>query len=90
MATSTIAFRVKPEIKRRADDLFSHLGMTTSTAMNVLLMYTLEHRGFPHGITIGEEEETPNETTLAAIRDLDSGRNLSRYESVDSMLKDVL
>ena len=90
MSSATIAFRVKPEIKRRADDLFSRLGMTTSTAMNILLMYTLEHRGFPHGITIGEEEETPNETTLAAIRDLDSGRNLSRYESVDSMLKDVL
>ena len=90
MATSTIAFRVKPEIKRRADDLFSRLGMTTSTGMNVLLMYTLEHRGFPHGITLGDEEETPNEKTLAAIRDLDTGRNLSRYESVDAMLKDVL
>ena len=90
MATSTIAFRVKPEIKRRADDLFSRLGMTTSTGMNILLMYTLEHRGFPHGITLGDEEETPNEKTLAAIRDLDTGRNLSRYESVDAMLKDVL
>ena len=90
MATSTIAFRVKPEIKRRADALFARLGMTTSTGMNVLLMYTLEHRGFPHGITVGEEEEMPNETTLAAIRDLDSGHNLSRYESVDAMLKDVL
>ena len=90
MATSTIAFRVKPEIKRRADRLFERLGMTTSTGMNILLMYTLEHRGFPHGITIGEKEETPNETTLAAMRDLDSGHNLSRYESVDAMLKDVL
>ena len=90
MATSTIAFRVKPEIKRRADALFSRLGMTTSTGMNILLMYTLEHRGFPYGITIGEEKETPNETTLAAMRDLDSGHNLSRYESVDAMLKDVL
>ena len=54
MASATIAFRVKPEIKRRADLLFSQLGMSTSTGMNVLLMYTLEHRGFPHGITLGE------------------------------------
>ena len=45
-ATSTISFRVKPEIKRRADALFARLGMSTSTAMNVLLMQTLEHRGF--------------------------------------------
>ena len=64
MASATIAFRVKPEIKHRADLLFSRLGMTTSTGMNILLMYTLEHRGFPHGITLGEtrtDEEEANE-----------------------------
>lgn len=88
--TATIAFRVKPEIKRRADSLFERLGMTTSTGMNILLMQTLEHRGFPYGIKLSDEEETPNATTLAAISDLDQNRNLSRYDSVDAMLKDVL
>ena len=90
MASATIAFRVKPEIKQRADRLFSRLGMTTSTGMNVLLMQTLEHRGFPFPITVRDDTEIPNETTLAAIDDLDSNRNLSRYASVDAMLKDVL
>ena len=90
MASATIAFRVKPEIKRRADLLFNRLGMTTSTGMNVLLMQTLEHRGFPFPITVDEDKEIPNETTLAAIDDLDSNRNLSRYGSVDAMLKAVL
>ena len=68
-ATATISFRVKPEIKRRADALFARLGLTTSAAMNVLLMQTLEHRGFaapvalPTGETRTDEEEadeTPN------------------------------
>lgn len=91
MSSATIAFRVKPEIKRRADSLFSRLGMTTSTGMNVLLMQTLEHRGFPFPITLPEEEDdVPNATTLSAIEDLDSNRNLSRYKSVDALLKDVL
>ena len=90
MASATIAFRVKPEIKRRADLLFNRLGMTTSTGMNVLLMQTLEHRGFPFPITLGDDKEIPNETTLAAIDDLDGNRNLSRYGSVDAMLKDIL
>ena len=99
MATSTIAFRVKPEIKRRADDLFSHLGMTTSTAMNVLLMYTLEHRGFPHGITLGEtrtdEEEAneyPNAETRAVLdRDM-AGLEPSYgpFNSTEEMLKAAL
>ena len=90
MASATIAFRVKPEIKRRADILFSRLGMTTSTGMNVLLMQTIAHRGFPFPITLEADDEMPNETTRAAIDDLDANRNLSRYASVDEMLKDVL
>ena len=90
MASATIAFRVKPEIKRRADLLFSRLGMTTSTGMSVLLMQTLEHRGFPFPITLESNDEVPNEVTRAAIDDLDTNRNLSRYASVDEMLKDVL
>ena len=89
MNSATIAFRVKPDIKRRADALFTRLGMTTSTGMNILLMQTIEHRGFPFQIIAGSEE-IPNETTLAAIDDLDNNRNLSRYDSVDAMLKDVL
>ena len=90
MASATIAFRVKPDIKRRADILFSRLGMTTSTGMNVLLMQTIAHRGFPFPITLEANDEMPNETTRAAIDDLDANRNLSRYASVDEMLKDVL
>ena len=90
MNSATIAFRVKPEIKKRADALFARLGMTTSTGMSILLMQTLEHRGFAAPVMLGPEEEIPNETTLSAIRDLDANRNLSRYDSVDAMLKDVL
>ena len=68
MASATIAFRVKPEIKKRADRLFSRLGMTTSTGMNILLMQTLEHRGFPFSIKLNEEEdETPNAETRAVL-----------------------
>lgn len=90
MNSATIAFRVKPEIKHRADALFARLGMTTSTGMNILLMQTLEHRGFAAPIMLGPDEEIPNEATLSAMRDIDTGRNLSRYDSVDAMFKDIL
>lgn len=36
------------------------------------------------------EGEVPNAETLRAIDDLDNNRKLSRYSSVDAMLKDVL
>ena len=103
--SATIAFRVKPEIKRRADELFERLGMTTSTGMNVLLMQTLEHRGFPYGIIVPngcesikvrtEEEEAneyPNAETRAVLdRDM-AGLEPSYgpFDSTEEMLKAAL
>ena len=93
MASATIAFRVKPEIKRRADLLFSRLGMTTSTGMNVLLMQTLEHRGFPFPIVLDEEEsETPNAETRAILdRDMAGTEpTYGPFNSTEEMLKAAL
>jgi len=83
--SATISFRVKPDVKRRADELFARLGMSTSTGMNVLLMQTLAHQGFAAPVVL----ETPNAATLAAFDDLESGRDLSRYDSVKALLDDV-
>ena len=100
-ATATIAFRVKPEIKRRADRLFSRLGMTTSTAMNILLMQTLEHRGFaapvalpPRETRTDEEEanETPN-AELAALLERDMAGlepSYGPFDSVEEMFADIM
>ena len=68
MNSATIAFRVKPEIKKRADKLFERLGMTTSTGMNILLMQTLEHRGFA----------APVELPRGTVQLEDDKANLSR------------
>ena len=65
--TATIAFRVSPDVKRRADDLFARLGMSTSTAMNVLLMQCLLHRGFPCSITLPADETRTDDETAAPL-----------------------
>ena len=96
-ATATISFRVKPEIKRRADALFARLGMSTSAAMNVLLMQTLEHRGFaapvvlpPDETRTDEEEanETPNAGTAAILQRVMDGTEptYGPFASVHEML----
>lgn len=98
--TATIAFRVKPEIKRRADRLFSRLGMTTSTAMNILLMQTLEHQGFAAPVALpsrertDEEEanETPNAETAALLERDMAGLEPSYgpFDSVEEMFADIM
>ena len=93
MNTATIAFRVKPEIKRRADRLFSRLGMTTSTAMNILLMQTLERRGFPFGITLREDDdETPNAETRTTLDRILAGTEPLHgpFDNVDDMFADIM
>ncbi len=91
--TATISFRVKPEIKRRADELFKRLGMTTSTGMNVLLMQTLDHRGFAAPVVIPpEEEEVPNAETQAILdRDMAGEEpTYGPFDSTEEMLKAAL
>ena len=93
MNSATIAFRVKPEIKRRADKLFSRLGISTSTGMNILLMQTIEHRGFPFPIQVPKEDEhMPNAETRAVLdRDM-AGLEPSHgpFNSVEEMFADLM
>ena len=74
MNSATIAFRVKPEIKRRADELFARLGMTTSTGMNILLMQTLEYRGFAAPIRVRDAAQPTEEEKRDLSRDIETSR----------------
>lgn len=74
MNSATIAFRVKPEIKKRADALFARLGMTTSAAMNILLMQTLEHRGFAAPIALPRGSVPSDKERANLSRDIDISR----------------
>lgn len=95
-ASATIAFRVAPEIKRRADRLFSRLGMTTSTGMNVLLMQTLEHHGFPFPIVLSpdtdEEDKVPNARVRATLDRVLAGTEpmSGPFHDVDEMFDSIL
>jgi addiction module RelB/DinJ family antitoxin len=103
--TATIAFRVKPEIKRRADSLFERLGMTTSTGMNILLMQTLDHRGFAAPVALprkrttvhertDEEEanEYPNAETRAVLDRVLAGTEpmYGPFDSTEEMFADIM
>ena len=92
MNSATIAFRVKPEIKHRADALFTRLGMSTSTGMNILLMQTLEHRGFPFPIQVPEKDEhMPNAETRAVLDRIIAGTEptYGPFDSTEEMFKAI-
>lgn len=83
----TIQIRVSNALKIAADELFSSLGLDTSTAVRIFLTMAIENGGIPFEIK-------RNQSSLReAMEDVLNKRNLSKpYKSaqaaVDAMLED--
>ena len=54
--TETVHTRVKPEIKEKADSIFSSIGLTTSQAISLFLTAVITRNGIPFEL-VGPEEE---------------------------------
>ena len=71
MQTINLSIRMDKELKEKAEDLFSELGMNMTTAMNVFVRQSVRQGKIPFEITLNK----PNEETLAAIREIEGMRN---------------
>jgi len=60
-------------IKDQAKEIFNQYGLSLSQAVNIFLTQSVLNRGIPFNIKI------PNEETLQAMRDVETGEN---YEDV--------
>jgi DNA-damage-inducible protein J len=84
--TTNINVRVDKEIKRKAEAIFSELGLNMSTAMNMFLRYSVRYGGIPFDLRL----DTPNEETRAAIDDVNNNRNMSKtFDSVEALMEDL-
>jgi DNA-damage-inducible protein J len=63
MSTVNVTFRVDDELKKQADDLFSDLGMSLSTAFNIFLRQSVREQQIPFTVS----RNVPNAVTLAAM-----------------------
>jgi DNA-damage-inducible protein J len=82
--TGMIRARVDPALKVEAEGVFDKLGLTASDAIRLFYKQVTMRKGLPFEVKI------PNAETRKALRDADAGKNLSEYDSVDAMFKDVL
>jgi len=84
--TNNLNIRVDDELKRKAEAIFSELGLNMSTAMNIFLRYSVRYGGIPFDLRI----EKPNEDTLSAIDDVNNNRNMSKsFDSISALMKDL-
>jgi DNA-damage-inducible protein J len=83
-ATTNLNIRTDKEIKDQAEQIFSELGLSMTTAINMFLRTTIREHGIPFALKL----DVPNETTAAAIEEgrriaLDSG--VKGYTNMDEL-----
>ena len=75
MATTNLNIRTDKDIKDQADAIFSELGLTMTTAVNMFLRAAVREHGIPFALKV----DVPNEITVAAIEE---GRRIASDSSV--------
>lgn len=90
MPKVSTTIRTDVEAKKKAQQIFSSLGMDMSTAINIYFYQVIRNNGLPFEVVA----DTPNEETLEAIREVqrmkaDPTMGKS-YTDVDTMMKELL
>ena len=84
MATTNLNVRIDADLKKQSEEIFHELGLTMSAALTIFLRRTIRSKGIPFDMRLN----IPNDETLAAIEDVNLGRNMSRqFHSVRELME---
>ena len=90
MATTNINVRVDAELKQSAEELFSDLGLTMSSAITMFLKNAVSYDGIPFEV----KRRVPNAETRSALAEYEEMKKnpdtYKRYTSFDELLDEVL
>ena len=79
---ASIHARIDPVLKHDAEEILHKLGLNTSQAINAFYAQIVHVRGIPF------ELKLPNEDTLAAMKELDSGK-VNTYASMKDLWDEI-
>lgn len=86
MAQTNVNIRMDETLKQQFDHLCGELGLTMTAAVNIFAKAMVRRQGIPFEISL----DVPNAETLAAIEDVNNGRNLSKtFHSVAELMEDL-
>ena len=76
-----IRARTTPRLKKEAEKVLDHLGLTPSEAINLFYRQVCLRRGLPFAV------EIPNETTTETFGKTDRGENLVHAKDEEDLFK---
>lgn len=80
--TETLNARIEPALKANAERILKKIGLSNAEAIRLFYTQICLNKGLPFSVNI------PNKTTLAAMREAESG-NLKRFDNLEDMFKDL-
>ena len=85
MPKTSMSIRLDSEVKEQAQQVFNHLGMDMTTAINIFLRQAIQYQGLPFDVRLDE-----NRKLLQVLTDVDQHRNMSQsFESVSNLMEDL-
>lgn len=72
---TTLNIRMDKDVKEQAEQIFSDLGLTMTTAINIFFKTAIREQGIPFALTL----DIPNQVTIDAIEE---GRRIAEDKSV--------
>ena len=85
MSKTSMSIRLDSEVKEQAQQVFNHLGMDMTTAINIFLRQAIQYKGLPFDVRLDE-----NRKLLQVLTDVDQNRNMSQsFESVSDLMEDL-
>ena len=88
MENINITLRVDKKLKEDAEELYSELGMSLTTAFNIFLRQSVREKGIPFDITLN----VPNSTTIQAIEEGDklaSNSSTNRFKNTKDLMNSL-
>lgn len=86
MPQTNINIRMDETLKQQFDHICNELGLNMSVAVNIFAKTMVRQQKIPFEVSL----DVPNPETLAAIDDVNNGRNLSRtFHSVEELMEDL-
>lgn len=90
MANVNVTIRMDSDLKNQADELFSELGMSMTTAFTLFAKQAVREQKIPFEIGLN----VPNKETIEALNEfkamISDKENYTRYDSFDDLLKEVV
>ena len=85
MSKTSMSIRLDSEVKEQAQQVFNHLGMDMTTAINIFIRQAIQYQGLPFYVRLYE-----NRKLLQVLTDLDQNCNMSQsFESVSDFMEDL-